>query len=595
MNLLSSRTFLAFAVLMLMACVSPRGQREVYAGASASTDPNEMRLRSAEEQLAGGDLDDARLELKQVPESQLSELQRAYRQILQAELALAEGRPLIALQTLPKPGTLRDPSLALRAEEDRAQALFRIGDTVGAVQVLLQREKLLSDPVQRVANDELLWNGLRQTDLDGASGLRLQQADAVTRGWIELALISRAVWTPPQNLTNRLDEWRTQYPRHPATGRIAGITAAQNAPRKQLQNVALLLPLSGPFAGTGEAVRDGFFSAYFQSPQSPLTARIYDTGTTPESLRSAYRSALNEGAEFLIGPLRREDVVALAADGRPPVPVLALNYLDAGATPPFNFFQWGLAPEDEARQAAERAMAGGQTRAVTLAPEGDWGLRVQRAFRERLEALGGTVIGERIYAGDARDHSESIRALLALDMSEERHRALTTTLGVKTKFEPRRRQDVGLVFIAARPDQARLLGSQLRFHRSGALPVYATASIYEGEAPAMDLNGLRFCDMPWMLAQADDAANGWTALRTQLQTLFPARSREYTRLLALGYDAYTLVSLIENGQLQPGSFFPAATGTLTLRADGVISRGLSCVEIDRGTLKPLDLAGPELR
>jgi uncharacterized protein len=262
---------------------------------------------------------------------------------------------------------------------------------------------------------------------------------------------------------------------------------------------------------------------------------------------------------------------------------------------PFNFFQWGLAPEDEARQAAERAAADGQVRAVALVPEGDWGTRILQAFRERYESLGGKVIAEQSYPADIRDHSDAIRTLLALDWSEERHRTLTVALGVKTEFEPRRRRDVDLVFMAARPDQARLLGPQLRFHRTGALPVYATASIYDGDTPAMDLNGLRFCDMPWMLASAGAADERWALERARLGDLFPQHRSDYARLLGLGRDAFTLVNLIENGQLQPGNYFPAASGTLTLGADGVIQRRLSCVEINRGQLTAVAPAVPALR
>jgi outer membrane PBP1 activator LpoA protein len=91
--------------------------------------------------------------------------------------------------------------------------------------------------------------------------------------------------------------------------------------------------------------------------------------------------------------------------------------------------------------------------------------------------------------------------------------------------------------------------------------------------------------MPWMTAPDGDAA----ALRGQLRVLFPSRPREHARLLALGHDAYTLVQLIERGQLQQGSFFPAASGTLSLGVSGVIARRLSCAEVRGNGLKPLEL------
>ena len=121
--------------------------------------------------------------------------------------------------------------------------------------------------------------------------------------------------------------------------------------------------------------------------------------------------------------------------------------------------------------------------------------------------------------------------------------------------------------------------------RKGSLPIYATAQVFDGDPPVADLNGLRFCDMPWMMASDGEAAQ----LRGRMKAMFPTRPKEYTRLLALGHDAYLLVQLIESGALQPGTYFPSISGTLSLRNDGVITRGLTCAEIRNGALKTLDL------
>lgn len=596
-NLLKA-TLLPAALLALAACVpffdAPdiRETREAKPRTSSTVATTDQPgLRAAESRIHDGELGLARVALRKVDKSQLTATQRTYRQILEAELALAEDRPLATLQLLPRQESVGDTGLAARIEEDRARALFRLGDAIGATEVLRKRGQLLDDTTFQAENRDLLWGELRRADLEFLTPESLQQADPVARGWIELAIISRAVWSPPQSLENRMAEWRAEYPQHPATDRISALAAVPSG-RTQFRHIALLLPMTGAFAATGEAVRDGYFSGYFQVPGSPLTARVYDTGATVETFRHAWRKALDGGAEFAVGPLRRDMVNALVADGRPPIPVLALNYIDAGQSAPFNFFQWGLAPEDEARQAAERAIADSQYRAIALVPEGDWGARILAAFRERYEILGGRVIAENLYKAETRDHSDDIRKLLAIDWSEDRHRTLTNALGVKSEFEPRRRQDVDLVFIAARPDQARLLGPQLRFHRSGGLPVYATAAIYDGEPPAVDLNGLRFCDMPWMLAGAGAADERWAVERTRLSALFPQHRGDYGRLLALGRDAFTLITLIENRQLQPGAYFPAASGTLSLDQDGIIRRRLSCVEISKGALSALGPGSP---
>ena len=63
--------------------------------------------------------------------------------------------------------------------------------------------------------------------------------------------------------------------------------------------VALLLPLSGAYAAPAAAVREGFLAAHFDAGDA-RELRIYDVGTTPERLLSAYQRALDEGAAFIV-------------------------------------------------------------------------------------------------------------------------------------------------------------------------------------------------------------------------------------------------------------------------------------------------------
>src|SRR3546814_7858205 len=92
---------------------------------------------------------------------------------------------------------------------------------------------------------------------------------------------------------------------------------------------------------------------------------------------------------------------------------------------------------------------------------------------------------------------------MGVSPSEDRHRSLTTTLGEKSEFEPQRRADIDMIFLGARGQDARALIPQLLFNRAGGLPIYATALIYDGK-PSADINGLRFCDAPWIIGQSAD-------------------------------------------------------------------------------------------
>src|SRR3546814_277858 len=131
------------------------------------------------------------------------------------------------------------------------------------------------------------------------------------------------------------------------------------------------------------------------APPHWCRTRIGDVARWVRSTRRCVPMAVlgGGGARFMVGPLRKEDGAA-PAGLRPSVPVLSLNYLEAGVATPENVFQFGLAPADEARSAAEQASATGLHRAAALVPDADWGRRALGAFDEALRANGGAVVSK---------------------------------------------------------------------------------------------------------------------------------------------------------------------------------------------------------
>lgn len=341
--------------------------------------------------------------------------------------------------------------------------------------------------------------------------------------------------------------------------------------------LALLLPARGPYAAPADMVRDGFLAALYAQAAPRPAVRVYDAGSSNESLRLAVHLAVSDGARFLVGPLRKESVAAMAAQGSPPVPVLALNYLEGSQYAPASFYQLGLAPEDEARAAAEQAIAAGLRRAAALTPQNEWGERILGAFSRRLAELGGELVSSQRYGGDTREISAPIRALMGLPESDERRAALAAVIGGKIEFDPRRRDDLDFVFLAAHADQGRLIVPQLRFQRLGDLPVFATAQAFDNGAGDADLSGLRTCDMPMMV----DAGGRYAGVRAQLADVLPGRTREQQRLFALGYDAFQLAGFLFAGPLPAGGGYPAASGDLGMGGNGAITRALACPELAR--------------
>jgi hypothetical protein len=355
--------------------------------------------------------------------------------------------------------------------------------------------------------------------------------------------------------------------RYPSTFSNFKPAMPDHNPAKPTQQIALLLPLNGRLAEAAESVRDGFLAGYYaEKSTTKPSVRIYDaTG----DITAIFRKAVDEGATFVVGPLGKENVAAVRALADGKVPVLALNHLAEGDVAPKRFYQFALAPEDEARQIAAHALASGQKTAAVLTPNGDWGQRVRQAFAAAFTAGGGRVATAENYATDTTDFSDVLTPLLGFEESQKRYRTISGLVGGSLVFTPRRRDDLDFVFFAGQPVHARLVRPQLKFHYAGDLPMYATSDIHDPKAASnQDLEGVSFVDIPWLLSEDDIVVT----LRERVSRLWPADTRHLGRLFALGFDAQRIVERLREGE--PIDGISGLTGALTLTAERRIRRTL---------------------
>lgn len=546
-------------------------------------DTRDSRLIAAEAALERGDRVSAQSWLDAIEDRSLSAGDLQWMQLIQARIAAAEGRPNAVLQRLPL-ATL-DPVLGAATEALRAEALRALGDFVGAIRALVERDRWLDDTAARDDNRAQLWRTVQEAPLTPSDLDRARTMGRAVEGWVALGLVAR------QPTDAALQQWRAQHPQHSATAQYEALRRDPQAgsglsqlPLPPGGQWAVLLPFSGPLAAVAEAIRDGWVSAYLAAGAN-VPVQFFDTGGTPEGASLAFERALASGAVMVIGPLRRESVDSIAARGMLPVPVIALNQLDGAQSVP-NLYQFALAPEDEARAAADHAVGQGLRTAVTLLPDSDWGARVEAAFAERLESLGGRVLARRRYAAGTDDHSTDIKALMQIEESEARHRQVSAILGERPVFQARRRADVDFVFFAGRPTDGRLIWSQFRFHRAHDLPAYATAMVYSPDTrPGADLAGSRFCDMPIMLDPRFDAGVAATAARVEI-----ASRGQQPRLFAMGLDAFSLAASVARGQAGLGYSVPGTTGELWFDVSGAVQRRLDCARFTRDGITVLPRA-----
>ncbi|MET0497365.1 MAG: penicillin-binding protein activator [Steroidobacteraceae bacterium] len=559
--------------------------------ALAAQSPGELRdrllLRAARQYLQGDATERASVLLTQIS-ARLPAQDFVLRQQIAAELALRAQRPdkaLTELNLIPQP--LPQESLA-DILGLRARALFGLNRPAAGVIAALDREKALDNPEAQRANQRLIWEGLQSSASANADFTVPAGASTVVAGWLDLGRAALMAARNPFTAKEDLANWRTKYPMHPANSFLNDdILPELGVGLEYPPQIALVLPVSGRAQSAGIAVRDGFLAALLQQdPARRPMLNVYDTAAMGAT--TAYRKAITDGAQFIVGPLTKEDVTAIAASGDASVLTLALNQLADGApAPPALLFQFALDPEEEARQVAQRVTNDGRMRGLVLLPNNDWGQRVFRAFDAELKTLGGSIAGMRFYDPSARDYSEPIRQLLLIDESRARANALNTTLGMRLEFEPRRRGDAQFVFVGAQPVQGRSLRPALRFHLSQDLPMYSTSEIFEPDAQAnADLDGVLFPHMPWVISP--DAAS--TQLRTAIGKYWPVRARSQGRLFAFGFDAYRIIPLLKAGRFGSAHAIPGMTGLLSIDDKGRVHRQLDWARVTNGQPVPLGMS-----
>jgi outer membrane PBP1 activator LpoA protein len=376
----------------------------------------------------------------------------------------------------------------------------------------------------------------------------------------------------------------TNQPSLSANGISNHASAQPMAAGPMPQHIALLLPITGTLAQQGNAIRNGFFAAYYQDKQrgnAPLV-KVYDT--SQGNIAAVYQQAVSQGANFVVGPLTKDDLSQLVNAHALSVPTLALNTLDADNSRINNLYQFGLSPIDEAIQAARKIEIDGHNRVIIIRQAGDWSNRIADAFEKQWQTEGGHVVETFTFANIA-DLNNGIPRLLNIEDAQHRAKFLEYVVREKIRFIPRRRKDFDSIFLVATPDQARQVLPLLRFYYAGGVPVYATSLIYSGKpgtSTDYDLGGVMFNDMPWVLQANANLPNNLANIRQGVRTLWPASYDHLARFYGLGVDAYQVIPNLDKLSNSSQTSVIGATGQLYLLPNQHVYRQLEWAKIVNG-------------
>ena len=566
------------------AILEPHNVDQLLRMADRATPPDSIRLRIDAAQVAADNKDRQRAEdiLNMVGPIEDPEL-IARSLLVKASLALLDEDPNLALQLLDDP---RMQALTLTTEQQvrigriRAGALFQTRRYLASARERILIDSLLNDQ-ERAANHETIFSTLLELPADTLESDAEKAVNSDVRGWLSLAALTRRYQNDPQRQLNEWTKWQQIWAGHPAASQPPmSLQMLSQVVSNQPAVIALLLPLEGDLGLYGRAIRDGFLAAHYNS-STQTEVKVYDTSSS--DITTLLAQAKADGAGLAIGPLDRQKVTTLAHAGTLPMPVLALNRtLDDSNNP--DLYQFGLAPEDEDDQVANEVYREGKRKALVIYPAGDWGTRNFDAFKSRWLSLGGTIVDTAQYSVQ-RDYSDMIKDLLEVDESQDRATQLQRIIGKRFEFTPRRRQDIDFVFLLADPVEARKINPTLAFYYAEDVPVYATSHVHEGASPrinTIDLNGIRFCDMPWKLIDTGK-------LQEEVESLWPASKSSLAPFYALGIDAYRLYPRLQQLKQVPGAKVFGNTGVLRLDDRNVIKRTLMWAEFNDGNAVPMPI------
>jgi hypothetical protein len=328
---------------------------------------------------------------------------------------------------------------------------------------------------------------------------------------------------------------------------------------RPVTRVGLLLP----FASVGSEAQSLYEAAelaLFEAKDPNLLLMPRDSGGDAPSALTAAQSLLKDGADVIVGPLLKEGVqgAALAtAAANPPAPVIGFSTDNTVAGPGVYLLSFPF--EDEVARIVAFAAQQDLKKIALMAPDSEYGHRVDAAVRAEGAKIGVSVVVSQFYQRSEREAAAAAQLVVP---------------------------------------QARSWGAQAMMIADSGPPLRSIGPALL--AAGLDLQRVRLLGVGWAGSDAyrePTLAGAWyagpdPALRVGFEQRYRAAyGRAPTRLASLAYDAVSMAEALTREPGYPGlsaqnllrpDGFVGADGLYRFRANGTIQRALAVLEV-RGT------------
>lgn len=340
---------------------------------------------------------------------------------------------------------------------------------------------------------------------------------------------------------------------------------------RTITRIGILLPFATRPAEAGALYQAAELAVFtYGDPGTLLIPR--DSGATAASAAEAARLLLRDGADVILGPVERETVAGAAQAARErnvPVVGFSSDRTIAGN----GVYILSLPLEEDVRRIVDYAVSKGLRSYALLAPENDYGRRVEAALRAETAARGAAVTLTQFYNRSDREAATA----------------------------------------------ARTLATQLRRTPVQAILIAESGSVLRATGPALLIGGVNMSQVKLLGTGAwsggdtqrePTLAGGWyaspdPALRADFEQRYrTAFNRAPSRIASLGYDGVMLAieaarqnrqDVVSRASLERTDGFTGADGLFRFRPDGSIERGLAIMELRQQGPAAVDPAPRTLR
>lgn|GEM_PF-663931 len=329
--------------------------------------------------------------------------------------------------------------------------------------------------------------------------------------------------------------------------------------------VGVLIPLTGPAANAGKAIKDALTLAVQDNPNTQIEFLVYDTKSTKQGAMQAASQAVAQEVQLILGPLysnSASDVANIAWQRGINVITFSNDKNIAGN----NLFVFGLIPDRQITRVVEYATAQGIDSFAALLPEDKFGETIDYTLQEAAAKNMADVTATQTYPADYPVFSTKAKKLV---------RKMPRKRGVNR---------VGFVFpesgkrIAKTAKALQVLGVDNKNTRFIGSYLWDTPEVANNPA----LRGA------WFAGPPAEASN-------ELLTRFEeAHGYRPSNLATLGYDAGTLAielankSWFDQASIADSYGYRGINGQYKFGYDNIVQRKLAINEVRNGYIATID-------